>query len=114
TPALIGWLALVTVVMVGSFGVLVYVLARDDLPHQNWNEALWGMLMRAMDAGTVAGDNEGSPLFTVLGFTITIGGLLIVSSLVGVLTTGLDNKLTELRKGRSRIVESGHTVLVGW
>ncbi|MEU8148287.1 potassium transporter TrkA [Nonomuraea sp. NPDC048901] len=114
TPALIGWLALVTVVMVVGFGVLVMLLAQDDVPHKSWGEALWGMLMRAMDAGTVAGDNEGSPLFTVLGFTITIGGLLIVSSLVGVLTTGLDNKLTELRKGRSRIVESGHTTLIGW
>jgi voltage-gated potassium channel Kch len=114
TPALIGWLALVTVVMVVGFGVLVMLLAEDDVPHKSWSEALWGMLMRAMDAGTVAGDNEGSPLFTVLGFTITIGGLLIVSSLVGVLTTGLDNKLTELRKGRSKIVEAGHTALIGW
>lgn len=114
TPALIGWLALVTVVMVVGFGVLVMLLAKDDVPDKSWGEALWGMLMRAMDAGTVAGDYESSTLFTVLGFTITIGGLLIVSSLVGVLTTGLDNKLQELRKGRSKIVETGHTALIGW
>ncbi|MEU7739782.1 potassium transporter TrkA [Nonomuraea sp. NPDC049158] len=113
TPALIGWLALVTVVMVVIFAGLSIVFADDDV-HDSWYQALWGSLMRAMDPGTVAGDNEGSTIFTILGFAITIGGLLIVSSLVGVLTTGLDNKLTELRKGRSRIVESGHTVLVGW
>ncbi|MFB9626519.1 CASTOR/POLLUX-related putative ion channel [Nonomuraea helvata] len=114
TPALIGWLALVTVVMVVVFAALSVVLADDDV-HNSWYEALWGSLMRAMDAGTMAGDNEASsPAFTVLGFVITIGGLLIVSSLVGVLTTGLDNKLTDLRKGRSRIVESGHTALIGW
>ncbi|MEU8143227.1 potassium transporter TrkA [Nonomuraea sp. NPDC048901] len=113
TPALIGWLALVTVVMVVIFAGLSILFADKDV-HDSWYDALWGSLMRAMDPGTVAGDNEGSTIFTILGFAITIGGLLIVSSLVGVLTTGLDNKLTELRKGRSRIVESGHTVLVGW
>ncbi|MCA2223328.1 CASTOR/POLLUX-related putative ion channel [Nonomuraea aurantiaca] len=113
TPALIGWLALVTVVMVVIFAGLSIVFADNDV-HDSWYDALWGSLMRAMDPGTVAGDNEGSTIFTILGFAVTIGGLLIVSSLVGVLTTGLDNKLTELRKGRSRIVESGHTVLIGW
>ncbi|MFG1688265.1 potassium transporter TrkA [Nonomuraea sp. NPDC049269] len=113
TPALIGWLALVTVVMVTVFAGLSMLFADKDV-HDSWYEALWGSLMRAMDAGTVAGDNDGSTIFTILGFSITIGGLLIVSSLVGVLTTGLDNKLTELRKGRSRIVESGHTALIGW
>ncbi|MER6948061.1 potassium transporter TrkA [Nonomuraea sp. NPDC000554] len=116
TPALIGWLALLSAVLVVVFGVLIFTLAHDDLPgDKTWGEALWGSLMRAMDAGTVAGDNEaGSPLFTILGFAVTIGGLLIVSSLVGVLTTGLDNKLQDLRKGRSMIVETGHTAIIGW
>ncbi|MFI6601445.1 potassium transporter TrkA [Nonomuraea sp. NPDC050536] len=113
TPALIGWLALATVVMVVAFGVLSMAFADKDV-HDSWYNALWGSLMRAMDPGAVAGDNEGSGIFTVLGFAVTIGGLLIVSSLVGVLTTGLDNKLTELRKGRSRVVEVGHTALIGW
>jgi voltage-gated potassium channel Kch len=31
-----------------------------------------------------------------------------------VITTGLDAKLEDLRKGRSRVVEEGHTVLLGW
>src|ERR671911_384640 len=44
----------------------------------------------------------------------TVGGIFIVSALVGVLTTGLDAKLTDLRKGRSRVIESGHTVVLGW
>jgi Trk K+ transport system NAD-binding subunit len=45
---------------------------------------------------------------------VTVGGIFIVSALVGVLTTGLDARLADLRKGRSRVIESGHTVVLGW
>jgi len=31
-----------------------------------------------------------------------------------VLTTGLEDKLDELRKGRSRVIETGHTAILGW
>ena len=33
---------------------------------------------------------------------VTLGGIFIVSALIGVLTTGLDARIAELRKGRSR------------
>jgi voltage-gated potassium channel Kch len=46
--------------------------------------------------------------------TVTIGGIFIVSSLVGVLTTGMEKRIAELRKGRSRVVERGHAVILGW
>jgi voltage-gated potassium channel Kch len=45
---------------------------------------------------------------------VTVGGLFIVAALVGVLSAGLDSRLEELRKGRSRVIEEGHTVLLGW
>ncbi len=115
TPALIGWLALLSAMLVVVFGVLLYLLTPDDLPEQNrgWTEALWTSLMHAMDPGTLSGD-AGSTPFLVLGFAVTIGGLFIVSTLIGVLTTGLSNKLEDLRKGRSMVVESGHTAVIGW
>ena len=47
-------------------------------------------------------------------FLATLGGIFIVSALVGVLATGLDAKIVLLSKGRSRIIERNHTVLLGW
>ena len=32
---------------------------------------------------------------------LTIGGLFIVSALIGVIATGIDTKLADLRRGRS-------------
>lgn len=47
-------------------------------------------------------------------FVVTLGGVFIISTLIGVLTSGIENKIEELRKGRSRVIETGHTVILGW
>ncbi len=47
-------------------------------------------------------------------FAVTLGGVFIISTLIGVLTSGLENKIEELRKGRTRVIEKNHTVILGW
>ena len=44
---------------------------------------------------------------------VTIGGIFIVSALISVLTTGLEARIA-FGKGSSRLIERGHTVLLGW
>jgi hypothetical protein len=75
-------------------------------------EAGWGALMRTFDAGTMGGDS-GWGLRSV-GLIATIGGIFIVSALIGVITTGLDGKLEALRRGRGSVELSGHTLILGW
>ena len=50
----------------------------------------------------------------LLWFLLALGGIFIVSALVGLLTSGLNQRLEQLRKGRSRVIETGHTVILGW
>ena len=45
---------------------------------------------------------------------LTLGGLFIVSALIGVLANGIDTKLADLRRGRSIVLEKDHTVILGW
>jgi voltage-gated potassium channel Kch len=45
---------------------------------------------------------------------LTLGGLFIVSALIGIIAAGIDAKIADLQRGRSRVVESGHTVILGW
>ena len=45
---------------------------------------------------------------------VTIGGIFIVSILIGTITSGLEARLTELRKGRSRVIEENFTLILGW
>ncbi|HNW71084.1 MAG TPA: NAD-binding protein, partial [Bacteroidales bacterium] len=75
-------------------------------------ESAWRSLMRTLDAGTMGGDAGWS--FRLLMLLVTIGGIFIVSTLIGVLSSGIESKLEELRKGRSFVIEKNHTLILGW
>ena len=45
---------------------------------------------------------------------VSLLGLLVVSTIIGVVTSGIKEKLDDLRRGRSIVVESGHTLIIGW
>jgi voltage-gated potassium channel Kch len=68
--------------------------------------------MRTLDPGTMGADQGW--LFRLLMLIITIGGLIIVASLIGIISGAFDSKVEELRKGRSRVLETDHTLILGW
>src|SRR5436190_2001409 len=74
---------------------------------------LWMNLMRLLDAGTMGGD-DGSGPFLASMLAVTFCGIFVTSILIGTITSGIEAKLDELRKGRSHIIESNHTVILGW
>jgi voltage-gated potassium channel Kch len=111
TSALIGLLALASIALVAVVAALVMLFTPASV--DGTSDALWLSLLRTLDPGTMGGDTGTAP-FLVLMLTVTVGGIFIVSSLVGVLATGLDARLARLRKGKSRVVERGHTIILGW
>ncbi len=117
TVALIGWLSALSAAMILAVALLVGAAglapAQEDGKPVGFVSVIWMTLMRAMDAGTVAGDSGSWP-FLLAMLVITLGGIFVVSTLIGVLTSGIEARLDELRKGRSFVVEEGHTVILGW
>ncbi len=115
TPALIGLLALGTLVFIVAWALLVsaFALLPGELSDLGPAERVWYGLMRTMDAGAIGGD-AGSWPFLLANLGITLGGIFVFSALVGVLNSGLESKLDGLRKGRSRVIEQGHAVVLGW
>ncbi len=112
--ALIGGLALISLVIVAVAGAVVALtrVAPEGEEPMGFLEGAWNSLMRTLDAGTMGGDTGWG--FRIVMFAVTIGGVFIISALIGILTTGLENKLDALKKGKSRIIESGHTVILNW
>ncbi len=116
TIALIGWLFIASAIMIAIFSFVIWV-AKDGPESLNttptYSKLMWMGLMRTLDAGTMGGD-EGSYLFLGTMLATTFGGIFMVSTLIGILSSGIEAKLDELRKGRSFIIESGHIVILGW
>ncbi len=108
---LIAWLGVFSVVII--FVVSGVVWLGGFGPDTDFLHLMWMGLMRTLDAGTMGGD-EGSWAYLFAMFAVTLGGVFVISTLIGILTTGLEAKLDSLRKGRSKVVESGHTVILGW
>jgi voltage-gated potassium channel Kch len=114
TPALITWLSLGTVTLIVVFSVFVTLFGlRDDNPDDGFVQEMFSSLLHALDPGTIGGDT-GSWRFLLTMLALTIGGLFIVSALIGVIATGIDAKLADLRRGRSIVLEKDHTVILGW
>ncbi|HEX6749934.1 MAG TPA: hypothetical protein VF092_21760 [Longimicrobium sp.] len=109
---LILWLFVVSVLLIAVVSLIV-VVSGVDPDHRGFLDVAWAGLMRTLDSGTMGGDAGPWPfLFAMLA--ITLGGIFIVSTLIGVLSAGIEGKLDELRKGRSFVAEQGHTVVLGW
>jgi len=76
-------------------------------------ELAWMSLLRTLDSGTMGGDT-GSFFFLLMMLMVTFGGIFVVSALIGIINNGLEDKLDELRKGRSAVLENDHTLILGW
>ncbi|WP_416796957.1 CASTOR/POLLUX-related putative ion channel [Ciceribacter azotifigens] len=114
TVALIGWLALVSLVVI-IFAAAFLSLAGigpDDGSPVTFIEAAWESLMRTMDAGTMGGDQGWS--FRGVSLVVTFAGIFVFSALISVISSGLEGKLDELRKGRSHVIENDHTIILNW
>ncbi|MFE0255132.1 potassium transporter TrkA [Streptomyces sp. NPDC059010] len=114
TQALIGWLGLASAVLIVLVTSGVVALTDEDTERNGgWLGVAWMSLLRTLDPGTMGGDT-GGPLFLGLMLAATVGGIFIVSALISVLTAGLEARIHELRRGKSRLIERGHTVVLGW
>jgi len=111
---LIFWLAILSFLVVFIAAVILVLLrispAGEDVPQMS--EALWMSLMRTLDPGTMGGDQGWG--FRLMMLLVTLGGIFIISALISIISNGLQGRLEALSQGRSRVIEKGHTVILGW
>lgn len=114
TVALIIWLGLLSLALIIVMGLIITLLGigPDGEGPLSFTEATWRSLMRTLDPGTMGGDTGWNYRF--VSFLVTLGGIFIISTLIGILSSAIESKLEDLQKGRSEVVESGHTVILGW
>lgn len=108
---LIGWLAVACLAVVVPVSALL-VWTDDRAPDTAWAKtaAVW----RSVGQTLRLGGEVGSPLRVILSVLLALMALFYVSTIVGLITSAITEELIALRRGHSTVLESGHTVVLGW
>jgi hypothetical protein len=75
---------------------------------------LYISFLEMTDPGSMALDFESSGWVKITTIVAGLAGVVMLSALIAFITTSLDQRLARLRKGHSRVVETGHTLILGW
>lgn len=70
--------------------------------------------LQLTDPGNMAQDIQSSAGFKFFAICAGIVGLIMLSALIAFITTALDQKISELKRGHSKVIEEDHTILLGW
>lgn len=109
--ALIGWLALATAILIIVATSLVVGL--NGIPQgANVFDVFWNILSQALTPNPVDSSNPLTYLAVML--VVTLGSLFMVSILIGILSNEIQARVDALRRGRSRVLEDDHTIILGW
>ncbi|KAL6063398.1 Ion channel CASTOR, variant 2 [Balamuthia mandrillaris] len=122
-----------------SFLLVTFCALLADLvvpdPSFHFGEAMWWSMVRVIDTGSLetssfassspvarseededeetTGYYDGAAVRAVSVFT-TLCGLAVVASLIGLVNTTIEERFEELRRGKSRVIDKDHTLILGF
>ncbi|MFY0627872.1 MAG: NAD-binding protein [Reichenbachiella sp.] len=115
TASMIYGLLIFSVVVIAFFGALLLLFGLHPQAKGDFTifESIWVNLTHVLDPGVLGNHEENWP-FRLFMMVTTILGLMLISTLIGLISNGILVKMEELRKGRSFVIEEGHVLILGW
>ncbi|MFC8078166.1 NAD-binding lipoprotein [Streptomyces sp. NPDC057307] len=111
TGTLMGWLVVTCLaVVVPVSALLVWTDPGSPRSLSGRLTAAWRTSAETLRLGAMTGTAPRMVMSAFLGLV----ALLCVSTLVGVITNSLAERMAELSRGRSTVLEQGHVVVLGW
>jgi ion channel POLLUX/CASTOR len=111
---MIFWLLIVSIAIIMLFALIVVVfnITPTGKEASNFIESMWISLMHTLDASAL-GEGEGWA-YRLFMLIVTLNGVIVISTLIGLISTGLETRLNSLQRGRSKVLEQNHIVILGW
>lgn len=114
TVSLLLILGVITTIVVVAGGLTAAALGGPDgKGEEPTGSTIWFTLMHAINTGVLAKE-EGTIPYLVVMTIVTLVGIFITSFLIGTISNGIKEKVTELQRGKSRVIERGHVVIIGF
>ncbi|MEZ6141933.1 MAG: hypothetical protein R3B84_15280 [Zavarzinella sp.] len=98
-------------IIIGVRAVLNYLSPDPDTP---FFQQIWLTYLQLTDPGNMNQDNTTPAAFKIGAVIAGMTGVIIFSSLIAFLNTALNQAISRLKQGHTRVLETGHTLILGW
>lgn len=106
---------LVVLFLVGGLRVIVFlVFPEGAAPFDGILQNIYITFLQLSDPGNMAQDIPTTAHYKAVAVLAGLSGVIMLSMLIAVITTALDQKLHELKQGHSKVLESDHSLILGW
>lgn len=109
TISLVLSLFLLMFVIVLVIGVVIFIFS----PEADFGQLIWVSFMQTLDPGNLSGET-GNLLYMIMMTLATVVGIFITSLFISFILNGFQTRLENLRRGRSKVIETGHSLILGW
>lgn len=113
------FLSLLVVFICGfSFIILLRFILIKFFPQLNYFDSFWDDIwvtfLQMTDPGNMNQDNTSPTWLKLTTILSGLVGVIILSMLIAFITTSLEKMLYDFRKGRGKVIEEEHTLILGW
>ena len=112
------FLALLGLFLIGFLiMVVVRLIANAFVPDEtlsSWGEIPWRVYVAVMEGSAAETDGDSNWIAKLTSILAVMVGLILFSSMVAFITSVFEAKLDEFRRGRSLVLESEHTLILGF
>lgn len=103
-----------TLILMTVLRAVVATISPPPTDESGWRWNSFLTFLQMTEPGAMAIGAEVGWWHRAVAVVSGIGGLVLVATLIAFITTAVDTRLHDLRKGRSRVMEEDHTLILGW
>ena len=121
------WLTLLSLIPLVLISLIIFISAifNPELNPVGENNSFWetflSQLLAALDPGNllvfdlVAESRPSkSVLFIICSLLSLFSGLMVVATLIGIVSSSIENVMLSFKKGNTTVVEKDHMIILGW
>jgi Trk K+ transport system NAD-binding subunit len=95
-------------------GAVRFLMPPEEGKNFGFLEGYWWATTRVLDSGTMGQDNEKGWIVAALAIFTTLCGVGVVALLIGLVSSTIGDKIDDLRKGKSPVIDEGHSLILGY